>query len=152
VDGSQNSISGWGEARPDGTPIVPIADRLADAINRHDLEALVGCFAPEVNSVQPIHPDRAFTGRQQIRENWGLILEGVPDLTARITGTVVAGDEAWVECDWAGSRRDGTPFHLRGVTIQVVRNDRIASVRLYMEPVEQAGFGVVEAVREAVGS
>jgi hypothetical protein len=78
MDGSRTSTRApSAENRSDGGAAARVVDRLADAINRHDLEALVGCFDADVESRQPVHPDRVFTGSEQIRENWGLILEGV---------------------------------------------------------------------------
>jgi ketosteroid isomerase-like protein len=154
VDGSRTSTRARSAVPvPDGRAgTAEVVDALADAINRHDLDALVDCFDADVESLQPVHPDRAFAGRERIRLNWGLILEGVPDLSARAVATTVGDDEAWVEWEWTGGRRDGQPFHMRGVTILTVRDGRIAAVRLYMEPVHDAGAGVARAVREAVGS
>ncbi|WUV53224.1 nuclear transport factor 2 family protein [Amycolatopsis sp. NBC_01480] len=53
---------------------LPVADRLADAINRHDLDALTACFAPVYESTFPAHPSRSFTGRDQVRRNWETLL------------------------------------------------------------------------------
>lgn len=122
-------------------------ERLREAINAHDLDALAACFAPDYLSEFPAHPDRAFRGHEQMRRNWGQIFGGVPDLTATLAGCAVAGDTAWAEWDWRGTRRDGAPFAMRGVTVQGVAGGRIAWVRLYMEPVEVAGAGVDIAVR-----
>ena len=53
-----------------------IAERLAAAMNAHDIDAFVACFAPDYDSVQPAHPDRAFTGSEQVRKNWSEIFAG----------------------------------------------------------------------------
>lgn len=47
-------------------------------------------------------------------------------------------------------RPDGGIADLRGVTLFGVEGDRIRRVR-YMEPVEQDGAGIDEAIREHVG-
>ena len=62
-------------------------ERLHDAINRHDLEAFVACFAPDYRSEQPAHPGRAFTGSEQVRKNWATFFAGVPDLQAELLGS-----------------------------------------------------------------
>ena len=43
------------------------AERLRAAMNAHDIDAFVDCFAEDYDSEQPAHPDRAFTGRDQVR-------------------------------------------------------------------------------------
>jgi hypothetical protein len=56
-----------------------VAERLLAAMNARDIEAFVACFAEDYESEQPAHPDRAFVGREQVRENWSAIFSGVPD-------------------------------------------------------------------------
>lgn len=124
-----------------------VIERLRDAQNRHDLEAFLECFDPDYRSEQPAHPARAFGGREQVRENWSKIFSGVPDFRADLLALAEDGDAGWAEWRWTGTRAGGTRLHMRGVTILGVRGDRIVSGRLYMEPVEEAGPGVGEAVR-----
>lgn len=127
-----------------------VIERLRDAINAHDLEAMVACFAPDYESAFPAHPDRAFRGQEQMRTNWTQIFGGVPDIHATLVHRAAEGETAWAEWEWRGTRRDGGPFHQRGVTVQGVRDGRIAWARLYMEPVEE-GPGTDAAVHRAVG-
>lgn len=128
-----------------------IIERLAGAINAHDPDGVADCFDDEVESVQPAHPARTFRGREQVRRNWAQILGGVPDLRATLVRCVAEGDGAWSEWHWTGTRGDGQPFEMRGVTIQRFRGDVIASVRFYMEPVDGGGPDVAGAIRGAVG-
>ncbi len=125
-----------------------VMERLERAINEHDLEAFVAAFRPEYESEQPAHTDRAFRGSDQVRQNWGAIFTGVPDIRAELLRSAVDGETAWAEWHWQGNRTDGTRMDMRGVTIMGVRDGRIAWGRLYMEPVEQAGAGIDEAVRD----
>lgn len=41
-----------------------IINRLLEATNKHDLEALAECFAPGYVNETPAHPTRGFTGRE----------------------------------------------------------------------------------------
>lgn len=127
-----------------------VIERIQAAINRHDLEALVDCFEEDVESEQPVHPARSFTGRAQVRKNWAQILGGVPDLRAELVRTAADGDTAWAEWDWSGTRVDGAPHHLRGVTVLGIRGDRASWVRFYMEPVETGGVSIDGAVAESL--
>ncbi len=127
----------------------PIVDRIREAIDRHDLDALVGCFAPEFASRQPCHPARDFQGTAAVRANWTQIFGGVPDLRATLVTSHADGDTVWCEWDWHGTRRDGAPFAMRGVTILHLEGDRVASHRFYMEPVERESSNL-ETIRQAI--
>ena len=131
-------------------PMLSVVTRLRDAMNEHDLEALVDVFDPDFVSEAPAHPQRTFRGADQVRRNWEQIFAGVPDLHADLLDAVVEGDTVWSEWDWRGTRRDGSPHRMRGVTIQRVKGARAVSVRFYMEPVDETGPATGEAVRRIV--
>jgi len=135
-------MSAHREARP-----AQVVERLLVAMNRHDLGAFVACFDPDYRSEQPVHPDRGFGGREQVEKNWSTLFEAVPDLHAELLATATNGGTAWCEWRWTGSRANGAPFHMRGVTLFDIKAGRIASGRLYMEEVEEAGAGIDETVR-----
>ncbi len=127
-----------------------VVRRLQDATNRHDLDALVDCFAADYVSELPLHPARDFQGSQQVRTNWSQILAGVPDLHSELIRHAVAGDVVWAEWEWTGTRRDGAPHLMRGTTITGVDGDRVRWARFYMEPVIDDGIDVNAAVRQTV--
>jgi ketosteroid isomerase-like protein len=131
-------------------PTFAVVERLRDAMNEHDLEALVDVFDQDFISEAPAHPQRTFRGADQVRRNWRQIFAGVPDLRADLLAAVVEGDTVWSEWDWSGTRRDGSAHRMRGVTIQRVKDSRAVSVRFYMEPVEEGGPAAGEAVRRIV--
>jgi hypothetical protein len=113
-----------------------LLERLQQAQNSHNLEMFVACFAPDYQSTQPIHPDRAFQGAEQVRKNWTNIFQDVPDFHAELLRSSVDGDTVWTEWHWLGTKRDGTPFDVRGVTIMNIQANQILWGRLYMEPVQ----------------
>ena len=113
-----------------------ILERLQQAQNSHDLEAFVAFFAPDYQSAQPTHPDRAFQGAEQVRKNWSKIFQDIPDFRAELLRSAVDGDTVWAEWYWFGTNRDATQFAVRGVTIMGVQADQIMWGRLYMEPVK----------------
>lgn len=133
----------------DTPPALSVLARLRDAINAHDLEAMVACFAADYDSTFPAHPGRAFRGREQVRANWAQILGGIPDLHTTLVRAAADGETVWAEWEWRGTRRDSAPFHQRGVTLLGVRAGEISWGRLYMEPVEE-GDGTDAAVRRTV--
>jgi ketosteroid isomerase-like protein len=119
-----------------------VVERLLEAINAHDLEAMVACFTEDFVNETPAHPQRSFRGNQQVRTNWSQIFAGVPDVHARLPRMVVDGGTVWTEWDMAGSRRDGAAFAMRGVAILGVADGRLAWVRFYLEPVEETSGDV----------
>ena len=124
-----------------------VLERVQTAQNQHDLEAFLDCFDPDYQSEQPVHPDRTFSGREQVRKNWSAMLSSTPDFRSELRCVAIEGDTCWAEWHWFGTRVDGTQLDMRGVSIFGVRNDRITWQRLYMEPVEEAGAGIDAVVR-----
>ena len=127
-----------------------VAERVAAAINAHDVDAFVACLAEDYDSVQPAHPDRAFRGREQARKNWTAIFESVRDFRAELVRADAVGDVEWSEWRWQGTQPDGSRLDMAGVIVFGVRDGLVASARLYVEPVEQ-GAGIDAAVRDMAG-
>lgn len=114
-----------------------VMERLLRAMNEHDVEVFLECIDPDYQSEQPLHPDRAFQGREQVRENWSGIFSSIPDFRAEILRCVSEKDQAWTEWHWSGTGTDGKPVNLRGMTVFGIEGGRIKWGRLYMEPVEE---------------
>lgn len=132
------------DSASDSTPLAVLA-RLNAAMNRHDLDAFVACFAPDYESEQPAHPDRQFRGVAKVRSNWAAMFAGVPDFRSEVVRVAAAGDSAWVEWRWTGTRSDGSRLDARGICVFGMPNGLVAWGRLYMEDVE-AGAGIDAAV------
>ncbi len=133
-----------------GQTAAAFMERLSGAVRRHDLDALVECFAGDYRNETPAHPARDFVGRAQVRRNWEQIFAGVPDLTADVHW--VADDRAvWSEWEMRGTRRDGVAHLMRGVVIFGLSDGQATWARFYLEPVEAGGGDVNDAVRRSVG-
>jgi hypothetical protein len=119
-----------------------VVERLRDAVNRHDLQALLECIDEDYRSEQPAHPNRGFGGKEQVRKNWSSIFESFPDFRAELLRYASEGDLLWSEWHWSA-----TGLEIAGVTLFGVRAERIVWGRLYMEPVEEEGEDIDEAMR-----
>jgi ketosteroid isomerase-like protein len=128
-----------------------VAAALAEAMNAHDIDAFVSLFAADYDSRQPAHPDRAFVGRDQVRENWSAVFSGVPDFRAELVAAAEGADTLWSEWRWSGTHADGSALDMAGVIVAGVRDGRLAWARLYVEPVESGGEGIGAAVRDMSG-
>jgi ketosteroid isomerase-like protein len=137
--------------RPSQAPVAVLA-RLLEAMNSHDLDQMVACFADDYVNETPVHPQRGFRGSQQVRTNWAQIFAGVPDLRAAVQRTAVDGDTLWTEWDISGARTDGTAFLMRGVAIFGVTDTAIRSARFYLEPVEETSGDVDAHTRRVLGN
>src|SRR4051794_27372723 len=81
-----------------------VIDRLVDAVNGHDIEGLVSCFTDDYVNETPVHPQRGFTGNDQVRTNWTQIFAGVPDIEAVILRRAESDDLVWTEWEMSGTR------------------------------------------------
>ena len=129
-----------------------VLQRLLAALNAHDLDALVACFADDYVNETPAHPQRGFRGSGQVRTNWTQLFAGVPDLRAIVSRTAVDGETLWTEWDISGSRPDGAAFLMRGVVIFGVADNAIASARFYLEPVEETSGDVDVHTHRVLGN
>jgi limonene-1,2-epoxide hydrolase len=128
-----------------------VIDRLAAAMNAHDLGVVAGLIHQDYRSEQPAHPGRAFTGRAQMLANWEAMLAGIPDFRAEIRRSVQDGDTTWTEWRWSGTRGDGQAFEVRGVTLFEVTAGQVVAGRLYLEDVERDVVGIEQAVEDLSG-
>jgi ketosteroid isomerase-like protein len=133
-----------------GTPRA-VAAALAEAMNAHDIDSFVSLFAPDYDSRQPVHPDRAFVGRDQVRANWSAVFSGVPDFRAELVATAVESDTLWSEWRWRGTHEDGSRLDMAGVIVCGVQAGMLTWARLYVEPVVSGGEGIEATVREMSG-
>lgn len=138
------------------SPATPseVVARLFERTNAHDLDGLVGCFAPDYTLTNPAHPARDFVGTDQVRRNWTGLFAGVPDLVVTVHRLVADGEAVWVEVAMEGTRWDGALLRMAGVQIFTVREGLVRGCRFYLEPVDPAEAAVLDAdgaVRQAVG-
>lgn len=113
-----------------------VIDRLVEAINSHDLDAIEACFAPAYSVTTPAHPGRSFTGRETVRRNWEGILAAHPTVRARAEPRVHSGNEIWAEWEYTSDVGEHGQFWFRGVAVTVISEGVIESARFYMEPVD----------------
>ncbi|SFT69294.1 SnoaL-like domain-containing protein [Arthrobacter sp. ov118] len=86
-----------------------------------------------------------------MHSNWTAMFAGVPDFHAAVVHSVDDGNTTWSEWNWAGTRTDGQPFEMRGVTIFEITDGLITDGRLFMEELERQHGGIAEAVQALSG-
>ncbi len=129
-----------------------LMERLTAAQNAHDLEAMLACFHADYRSEQPLYPARTFTGVDQVRANWGALLEAIPDFHADTLSTAADGDTVFSEVHWTGTKADGARLDERGVIVMGVRDGRVAWGRLYVDEVVHESPSIDQVVRHMAGT
>jgi limonene-1,2-epoxide hydrolase len=128
-----------------------LLERLHLAMNEHDLAGFLACFGPDYRSEQPGHPNRGFSGRDQVEKNWAALFSGIPDFHADLLAATADAETVWAEWRWSGTRAGEPPFDMRGVTLFGVEDGLIVWARLYMEEVDVTGEDIDETVRRLAG-
>ena len=113
-----------------------ILERMLQAINSHDIDAMVDCFADDYRCEMPLHPSRSFVGNDHVRQNWTDLFHRVPDIKARLLRSVEDRDTVWSEWEMTGTSTDGVNFRNGGVAILGVEDNRFALARFYLDPVD----------------
>lgn len=127
-----------------------VLERQEEALNAHDVDALADCFHEDLQSDDLVHPSQTFRGREQVRQNWALMIQNVPDLKAELRSSAVEGDMVWGEWRIYGTRRDGHMLDLRGVVVSRVRDGRIVSSRRYLAPLDVSNESVDDYFRRLI--
>lgn len=127
-----------------------VTNRLLAAMNAHDVDAFVSCFALDYRSEQPAHPSRAFEGSEKVRENWTGVFAGVPDFRAELLVAATTDEGVEIgEWRWRGTHTDGAPFGMQGVIVLGIEDEHIVWARLYMEAIERDGADIDQMVHDS---
>lgn len=114
-----------------------LIERIVEAENSHDADRVAALVAEDYRSETPTHPERNFTGREQVRRNWQAVFESTPDFSADLLRSTADGDTLWTEWHLTGTQTDGTELDMRGVAIWGVEDGLLQWGRIYTEPVER---------------
>jgi hypothetical protein len=122
------------------------------AWNRHDAAACAACFALDgVRELRMLLPCASLgrggplvSGREEIAEHTGRVLEAVPDIAVEVLGAAYSSDRRlWTE--WrvtgtvAGAGDGGRPIDVVGVSVFRLSNEGFTEERLYWDSALVAG-------------
>jgi ketosteroid isomerase-like protein len=120
-------------------------DNFRAAVASHEPDRVVDCFREDCRFDLPVYPSRSFVGRDQARQNWTMIFATVPDLQIELLDATHDGDTCWAEWKYSGTRTDGTPHLMRGVTVITVDGtSRLREARFYVDFVDTADVSITE--------
>jgi ketosteroid isomerase-like protein len=114
--------------------------RIADAFNRHDLDAIMEFFAEDCSMDLPRGPDawgQRFVGKVAVREGVASRFAGLPDVHYGDDRHWVSGDLGVSEWLLTGTRPDGTKVQVRGCDHWEFRGGKVIRKDSYWKIVEK---------------
>ncbi|HEY7106197.1 MAG TPA: nuclear transport factor 2 family protein [Acidimicrobiia bacterium] len=94
-----------------------------------DLDALVSCWAPDVEVEHPLRPDRSWRGIDTYRRQWARIWEGNPGHAFELVSAAVDGNRIYLEA--RVEHADGTM--VPNMNVLEVEDGRIRRGRVYTD-------------------
>jgi ketosteroid isomerase-like protein len=105
---------------------VDLLRRVADAFNRHDLDAIMAAFSDECVFESPRGPDpwgTRFVGKSGVREGIASRFTGIPNVRYGDDEHFACGDRGVSEWTLTGTTTDGERIEVRGCDLWVFDTD-----------------------------
>ena len=103
-----------------------VLERMLDAFNRHDLDAIIALFTDDCVFESPRGPDpwgRRFVGQEEVRAGLGTRFETIPDVHYGQGNHFVCGDRGVSEWTISGTTVDGERIEVRGCDLWTFGDD-----------------------------
>jgi ketosteroid isomerase-like protein len=116
-----------------------VLERMLDAFNRHDLDAIMSLFADDCVLESPRGPDpwgRRFVGAEEVREGLRARFTGIPDVHYGDGSHFVAGERGVSEWTLTGTTTDRERLEVRGCDLWTFRGDKIVRKDSFWKIVE----------------
>ena len=120
-------------------PTIEMLERLLDAFNAHDLDAVMSFFVDDCVMEMPRGPDpwgRRFEGRDRVREGLADRFAGIPDVHYGEHRHWVSGSRGCSEWLLTGTTTEGRKIGVRGCDLFEFRGDKITRKDSYWKIIE----------------
>jgi ketosteroid isomerase-like protein len=120
-------------------PSVETLRLIADAFNRHDLDAIMAFFTDDAVFEAPRGPDpwgRRFDGKSAVREGLAARFSGIPDVHYGEDVHFVAGERGASEWTLTGTTTDGVRLEVRGCDLWTFRDGLVTRKDSFWKIVE----------------
>lgn len=115
-------------------------ERILDAFNRHDLDAILSFFSDDCVFESPRGPEpwgRRFEGKDVVGEGLAARFTGIPDVSYEGRAHFVSGNRGASEWTLRGTTADGARLEVRGCDLWTFRGDEIVRKDSYWKIVER---------------
>ena len=109
-------------------PTTDTLEAIADAFNRHDVDAIMAFFAEDAVFEAPAGLDpwgRRLVGKDHVREGFAARFAGIPDVHYGDASHWVSGDRGVSEWTLTGTTTEGARLELRGCDLWTFRNGQV---------------------------
>ena len=114
-------------------------ERMAQAFNAHDLDAIMSLFVDDCVFESPRGPEpwgRRFEGLEAVRDGLGARFSTIPDVRYGDGSHFVAGDRGVSEWTLTGTGADGVPLEVRGCDLWTFRGSEVVVKNSFWKIVE----------------
>ena len=114
--------------------------KIADAFNRHDLDAIMEFFSDDCSFDFPRGPEpwgQRFIGKAQVREGLASRFKGIPDVHYGDDRHWVAGDKGVSEWTLTGTTTAGVKLNVRGCDLWEFKDGKVTRKDSYWKIVEK---------------
>jgi ketosteroid isomerase-like protein len=118
---------------------VEMLQAIADAFNRHDVEAIMSFFAEDAVFEAPRGQEpwgRRFVGKEAVREGIAARFAGIPDVHYGDDTHWTSGNRGVSEWTLTGTTTDGERLELRGCDLWTFRSGKVVKKDSYWKIVE----------------
>ena len=122
------------------SPDVEMLERVLDAFNRHDADAIMEIFAEDCVFETPRGPDpwgKRLVGKEQVRKGFQARFAGIPDIHYGDDRHWVSGDRGVSEWTIRGTDTSGQRIEVRGCDLFEFSGGKITRKDSYWKLVEQ---------------
>ena len=119
----------------DGSETAAVVERFNDALNRHDVDAVMALMTEDCifeNTYPPPDGER-HVGQAAVRAFWEGMLRSSPDAHFETEEMFTAGDRCTVRWRYTFTGSDGVAGHMRGADIFRVRDGKVAEKFAYVK-------------------
>ena len=107
----------------------PDLERLLDAFNAHDLDAIMEFFTEDCVFDAPRGPapgGQRFVGKREVREGFQARIDGIPDVVWGDARHFSSGDRGASEWTIRGTQASGEPIEVRGCDLFEFRDGKVS--------------------------
>jgi uncharacterized protein (TIGR02246 family) len=109
--------------------ITDVVDEQLAAYRRRDIDGFLSCYAPEIQ-ICGVDGSVRMDGLEVMRERYGQLFDGSPELAVQIANRIVIGDHVIDEERITGFHLPGYPTELHSAVVYQLRADKIVRVIL----------------------